>query len=202
MNIEITIAEKSTFVMPLSCIGQITPVVPRISRMLKTLDPSTLPMAIPLLPFFAATTLVASSGMDVPIATMVSPVTASLTPIILATSVALSTNKLLPKTNITSPANMNNAAFHIAISRPASFGILPSSDATRDGSSKLCSPLAAPSFSFSFLALAPARVIRINTAKRSRRIIESIREREPSRHSNRRSTEATSAKGMSFLTVE
>ena len=64
MNIEITIAEKSTFVMPLSCIGQITPVVPRISRMLKTLDPSTLPMAIPLLPFFAATTLVASGRAE------------------------------------------------------------------------------------------------------------------------------------------
>ena len=83
--------------MPFKSMGQITPVMPRIMRMLKTLLPMTLPMAMAERPFRAATTLVASSGSDVPPATMVSPIMASLTPSDLATWVAASTNRLLPK---------------------------------------------------------------------------------------------------------
>ncbi len=62
------------------CIGDIKPVKPRIINILKTLEPNTLPMAMPLSPFFAATALVASSGSEVPPATIVSPITASLIP--------------------------------------------------------------------------------------------------------------------------
>lgn len=61
MTIESTITARSIVVIPWICIGEISPVTPRIMRMLKTLDPNTLPMAIPLSPFRAATTLVASS---------------------------------------------------------------------------------------------------------------------------------------------
>ena len=57
--------------------------------MLKTFEPITLPMAIADLPLRAATTLVASSGRDVPNATIVRPITASLTPQERATAVEL-----------------------------------------------------------------------------------------------------------------
>lgn len=79
-TIETTMTEKSVMVIPSSRIGHTAPVAPRINRTLKTFEPRTLPMAMPLLPFLAATTLVASSGMEVPIATTVKPITASLTP--------------------------------------------------------------------------------------------------------------------------
>ena len=72
--------ERSTRPIPCMFMGEITPVTPKISKMLKTFEPNTLPMAMPLLPLRAATALVASSGSDVPPATMVSPITASLMP--------------------------------------------------------------------------------------------------------------------------
>ena len=77
MIMDITNIDRSVSVMPCNCMGQISPVTPNMPRILNTLDPSTLPMAIPLLPFRAETILVASSGSDVPPATMVSPTTAS-----------------------------------------------------------------------------------------------------------------------------
>ena len=66
----------SICVMSPILIGHMSPVVPRIKRILNTLLPITLPIAMPLLPFLAATTLVASSGIEVPPATMVRPITA------------------------------------------------------------------------------------------------------------------------------
>ena len=78
--IDITNIDKSVVVMPCSCIGQTSPVRPNMARMLNTLEPRTLPMAMPLLPFRAETTLVASSGSDVPPATTVRPTMASDTP--------------------------------------------------------------------------------------------------------------------------
>ena len=66
-------------VMPVMVMGHTSPVMLRMKSMLKTLEPRTLPMAMPLLPLRAATRVVASSGREVPPATTVSPMTASLT---------------------------------------------------------------------------------------------------------------------------
>lgn len=46
--------------------------------MLKIFDPTTFPMAISLSPFLVATILVTSSGKEVPMATIVNPIRASL----------------------------------------------------------------------------------------------------------------------------
>lgn len=54
--------------------------------MLNTLEPSAFPMAIPLFPLRADTTLVANSGREVPPATIVRPITASDTPRFVATA--------------------------------------------------------------------------------------------------------------------
>ena len=79
--------------------------------MFSTLEPSTLPMAMPLLPLRAATTLVASSGSDVPPATMVRPITASLTPNVWATLVAPSTKMFEPTTRQARPSTSNSNDF-------------------------------------------------------------------------------------------
>ena len=55
--------------------GLITPDTPKINKILKILDPITLPKAISFSPFFAATALVTSSGSEVPTATTVNPTT-------------------------------------------------------------------------------------------------------------------------------
>ena len=93
--IEMTIIERSVLVMPCNCIGHTSPVAPNIPRILKTLEPNTLPIAIPLFPFRAETTLVASSGSDVPPATIVSPITASDTPNAVASFEAPSTKSVI-----------------------------------------------------------------------------------------------------------
>ena len=46
---------------------------PKINKILKILEPIALPKAKPLSPFFVATIEVTSSGREVPIATIVSP---------------------------------------------------------------------------------------------------------------------------------
>jgi len=61
-------------------IGAITAVRPRMPKMLKMFDPTMLPTAISVCLRSAATTDVASSGSEVPTATMVSPITASEMP--------------------------------------------------------------------------------------------------------------------------
>lgn len=58
---------------------------PKINKILKILEPIALPKAKPLSPFFVATIEVTSSGREVPIATIVSPMKFSLTPKFLAT---------------------------------------------------------------------------------------------------------------------
>ena len=77
-------------------IGMITLLIPRINRMLKMHEPSTLPMTIPFSPFLRAVIEVTSSGRDVPIATTVRPIRASLKPKNEAISLAPSTTKLEP----------------------------------------------------------------------------------------------------------
>ena len=59
-------------------IGIITLLIPRIKRMLKMHEPSTLPMTMPFSPFLSAVIEVTSSGREVPIATTVRPISASL----------------------------------------------------------------------------------------------------------------------------
>ena len=69
-------------------------------------------MAIDERPFKAATTLVASSGREVPPATMVRPIMASLTPSDFATTEADSTNRLLPTIRQTNPNSTRKTAFN------------------------------------------------------------------------------------------
>jgi len=61
---------------------------PITNRMLNKLDPITFPKARSLLPFFAETTEVMSSGSEVPRATTVRPMSDSLIPIPCAMSFA------------------------------------------------------------------------------------------------------------------
>ena len=109
------ITERSSIVMPWMFMGSTMPVIPIIMRMLNTFEPMTLPMAMAERPLRAATMLVASSGSDVPQATMVRPMTASLTPKALAVVFAPLTNNSLPPTRQTSPNSRKPTAFHTAI---------------------------------------------------------------------------------------
>ena len=67
------------------------------------LEPIILPTAMSLLLRKAATTDVASSGSDVPIATIVRPIMVSLMPNSLAIFTALTTTNLPPATRKTNP---------------------------------------------------------------------------------------------------
>ena len=64
--------------------------------MLKMHEPSTFPMTIPFSPFLRAVTEVTSSGRDVPMATTVRPIRASLKPKNDASALAPSTTKSDP----------------------------------------------------------------------------------------------------------
>ena len=61
-------------------IGTITLLIPKMNKMLNILDPSTFPITIPWSPFLSAVIEVTSYGNDVPIATIVSPISAWLNP--------------------------------------------------------------------------------------------------------------------------
>ena len=104
---DITIIERSNIVIPCSNIGCINPVTPNTARILNILEPITLPIAIPLSPLRAATTLVASSGNDVPPATIVKPIIASDTPNDEATLTAPLTKRLLPKIRHDKPTTVS-----------------------------------------------------------------------------------------------
>ena len=78
---------------PRTCRGLITADIPRINRMLNRLEPMALPSASPLSPFFVATMEVTSSGREVPMAIMVSPMKFWLTPKFVAMMQALSTTR-------------------------------------------------------------------------------------------------------------
>lgn len=69
----------------------------------------TLPIAISACFFSVASTEVASSGSEVPIATTVSPIKASDRPAALAMSVAPDTSRRPPHTIATSPPTANSA---------------------------------------------------------------------------------------------
>ena len=74
--------------------------------MLKMHEPSTLPMTIPFSPFLSAVIEVTSSGREVPIATTVRPISASLKPKNEAISLAPSTTKLEPMITPAIPMTM------------------------------------------------------------------------------------------------
>ena len=149
--------------------------------MLNTLEPSAFPIAIPLFPLRADTTLVANSGREVPPATIVKPITASDTPRFVATAVAPSTNKLLPPIKQSNPTRIHTTDNQVAI------GFFPSPS--------IASSASAPCF------LAPLSVIYIKIRNITKRIPASSLLISPSRHIINNKADATSAKGISFLTV-
>ena len=71
--------------------GRSSAVMPRISSVLKILEPMTLPMEISAFPCTAPMKLTTISGADVPIPTMVRPMTNSLRPNLRAMEEAPST---------------------------------------------------------------------------------------------------------------
>ena len=143
-----------------------------------TLLPMTLPMAMALCPLRAATTLVASSGSDVPPATMVRPITASLTPSSDATAVAPSTKRLLPTMRHAKPSTKNDIAFHTGI----------------------CFASASPPSAVPFFAERTVYTMKAMNTRKSN--AASRREMSPSRVMGMSIAEARTVKGMSFFTVE
>ena len=85
-------------------IGCINELIPRTKVRLKIFDPTIFPSAISQVPFLAATTLVISSGNDVPSATANSEINALEIPKEIAIVMAESTSKLPPKGNNIHPS--------------------------------------------------------------------------------------------------
>ena len=85
-----------------------SPDSPRQPRMLKVLLPITLPTAMSRSPRTAAVTEVATSGIDVPAAMIVRPMTRSLTPSARANATAASTSQFEPSTSSASPATISS----------------------------------------------------------------------------------------------
>ena len=83
--------KRSVLKVGLNFIGAIKELIERMSKILKILDPIILPIAIPLFFLMAATAEVMSSGKEVPIAMIVSPIIFSLTPNCVANLTPLST---------------------------------------------------------------------------------------------------------------
>ena len=80
------------------------------------------PIAISVFFLRAATTEVASSGRDVPMATMVNPIIVSLRPKLLAIILALSTLHFPPKNNAANPIK----TYRISLNRLFSFFVISS----------------------------------------------------------------------------
>ena len=84
--------------------GEIRTVMPKINKELNILEPATLPMVMSALPLMAANKLTTNSGMDVPMPTIVAPMTNSDRPLRFATATEPSTNQLAPKSTKSIPA--------------------------------------------------------------------------------------------------
>ena len=93
------IASSPTGIPP----GATIPVTPKTHIMLNRLLPTTFPTAMSRSPLSAATTLVATSGSEVPAATRVSPITSSEKPHWRASTTADPTNRSAPTTSKASP---------------------------------------------------------------------------------------------------
>jgi hypothetical protein len=89
--------------------------IPNISSILAIFDPTTLPKAIAVLPDKALVTETTSSGVDVPNATTVNPITIGLIFSFRATADAPSTSKSAAFINIPSPAANNNTFKSMAL---------------------------------------------------------------------------------------
>ncbi len=84
-------------------IGQIIAVTPRMNKTLKMFEPTTFPTAMSALPCSAPMKLTTISGVDVPMPTMVNPMTNSLTFNFLAMAVEPSTSQSAPITISANP---------------------------------------------------------------------------------------------------
>ena len=127
-------------------------------HMLNMLEPMTLPSASCVLPLIAATIAVASSGSEVPPATMVSPMTASLTFSARATSVAPPTKRLLPPMRAARPTTIH---------RPANQPFMGCLPAEASFSSAACG--------VGWAEVAPLIVRRMKTRKKTKRMVPSRR---------------------------
>ena len=99
--------------MPSTFTALITEPMPTINKILNILDPTTFPIAMLSSPFLIAVTDVTSSGSDVPTATIVRPISVSLTPNALAILLAPFTTACPPQITAAIPITS------IIISRPA-----------------------------------------------------------------------------------
>ena len=106
---------RSTDVMVPRLSGATVDETPSIRKMLKMLEPRTLPIAMSVSPFRAAITEVTSSGNDVPAATMVRATMDCETPSSKAMPEAPSTSHSPPKMRHARPTRNRRMAFHIAI---------------------------------------------------------------------------------------
>ena len=86
-------------------IGLISAVKPSMKSVLNMLEPTMLPIAMSALPFKAPVRLTTSSGVDVPMPTIVKPITNSLNPAFLAIVDEPSTSQSAPSTTSASPAS-------------------------------------------------------------------------------------------------
>ena len=105
-----TIESMSKFVMPPMGSGFIVEAQPKMKNELNILLPITLPIAIPGFFLSAAVMEVASSGKEVPAATIVSPTTDSLMPILIAMPLAPSTKNCPPKISPKRPPRIKSVA--------------------------------------------------------------------------------------------
>ncbi len=107
---------RSVSVMEPNFRGLIVAEAPRTRKILNMLLPMTFPIAKPGLPLIADITEVASSGREVPAATIVKPITASLTPRADAMPDAPSTNQFPPNIRPPRPRAIHSTDFAIGIS--------------------------------------------------------------------------------------
>ena len=101
-----------------TCSGERMAENPRINKMLNRLEPIAFPSARPLSPFLVATMEVTSSGREVPIATMVSPITMGGMRKRLATEAAPSVNPLAPRRMRINPPISNNTVSYTHLTLP------------------------------------------------------------------------------------
>lgn len=100
-----------------SATGAMIAVIPRMRKILAILEPSTFPIAISVLPLTAARSETISSGILVPIATIVRPIIASDIPHFFASETAPSTRRFPHMVRKPRPKRMARTARKISISK-------------------------------------------------------------------------------------
>jgi hypothetical protein len=111
----INIGRSKNLVVRESAIGAIQALSPSIKNTFAILEPSTFPMAISGLPWILASTDTISSGILVPIATMVRPMIASDIPNFFAIDTAPSTSTFHPKVRSTNQRIIEITEIRISI---------------------------------------------------------------------------------------